>query len=138
MKKLLLFFLFISNFSVFSQNENNGLKKGEDTADNYLEVYSMRSNVLTITVQNSTEIDVVLSIASEDCIMPDFIGKLSLKGLNEFTGTVQQDYGHLDLEENSYNLTIEIIENFAIVSSIYKLEEWELGAHCWVVGKYKK
>lgn len=88
---------------------------------------------MTIKYNNQGGINVIISIANQNCMMPDFIGTLSKISANKFSG-----YVRIDPEDQLHQISIEFKGNSAEVSSSETWEQWRLGAACQVTGEYQK
>ncbi|MFG6685892.1 hypothetical protein ACGK9U_04860 [Mariniflexile sp. HNIBRBA6329] len=96
--------------------------------------YYSKTNDLEVIYVDANTIKISLMIANENCAVPDFEGVLYKSKENTFEGFVFSDKG--EVYESKHHLKIQKINNVLEVSSKDSVENWQLGAFCWIEGKY--
>lgn len=93
------------------------------------EVYHCGTNSLTTIFEDQNGVYIELNIASEDCMMPSFIGKLYKSESNIYSGvlSVYGDYLHFIAEISDNSIIVETTEN-----------HFEFGFYCDTDCEYKK
>ena len=99
------------------------------------EVYHCGTNSLIKIFEDQNGVYFELNIASEDCMMPSFIGKLYRIESNIYSGVLKTVYlDNQSAEPN--NFIVEILEGSILVNTAD--DPSEFGAHCIIHCEYKK
>lgn len=98
--------------------------------------YVDSTNEIEILQTEINKVNVKLTISNQYCAMPPYDGELTLVTLDTYEGTVGYDLGAYG--KDSYHLKLTFKDSLVEVKSDDSWEKWELGAVCWVEGKYLK
>lgn len=107
-----------------------------DIEENFDGLYAESTNEITIKNTDSQTLNVTISIASQACAMPSYIGQLDKLNGKIYEGLVSADLE--GYETDSHHVKIEFQDNSLKLESNDSWEKWELGAACWFEGNYEK